>query len=174
LISASEKAKRVIAIFPYVPDTSPIHVLRQRFDPLAALVPPHITLVFPFESELTSEHLREHILQAVADIRTFPVRLANVTGAEGEYLFLNVKQGNDDLIALHDWLYMGPLAGFLSPHHTYAPHMTVGRLTDPAAWREAVLLTAGLDVRHDMIVHEISVYVIQDDGSWRIESVVPL
>jgi 2'-5' RNA ligase len=157
-----------------MPGTSPIHVLRQRFDPLVALVPPHITLVFPFESELTSEQLRQHIQQVVADIRPFPVRLANVTGAEGEYLFLNVKQGNDDLIALHDRLYMGPLAGFLSPHHTYVPHMTVGRLTDPGAWREEVLLAAGLDVRHDMIVHEISVYVIQDDGSRRIESVIPL
>jgi hypothetical protein len=34
--------------------------VRLAYDPLAALVPPHITLVFPFASDLTTADLEDH------------------------------------------------------------------------------------------------------------------
>ena len=166
--------RRVIVIFPAIPETSPIHELRRRFDPLATLVPPHITLVFPFESDLDKKEIEDHVRESTANMRPFPVLLQQVTGHEGEYLFLNVKQGNDRLIALHDSLYDGPLADYLSYDQTFVPHMTVGRFADQVAWREAVSVVAGISVSHDIVVDAISVYVIESDGNRRVETVVAL
>jgi MFS superfamily sulfate permease-like transporter len=101
--------RRAIVIFPELLEASPIFELRRRFDPLAELVPPHLTLVFPFDSELTTGQMRDHVQGSVTGIAAFPVRLSQVTGSEGEYLFLNIKYGNDGIIALHDRLYTGLL-----------------------------------------------------------------
>lgn len=166
--------RRVIVVFPELPAASPIHELRRRFDPLAAVVPPHLTLVFPFDSELTSAQLREHIRAATAGIAAFPIALSRVTGSEGEYVFLNVKKGNDQLIALHDRLYTGALEPMLSIEHTFTPHLTLGRLADRASWRQALELAQTFDVRLDTTVAELSVYQIATSGPRQVELVVAL
>lgn len=93
---------RAIVVFPSLDDLQPILPFRRRWDPLAELVPPHLTLVFPFNDPIAPVELRAHVAEVVRDFEPFAVRLSGVTGSEGEYLFLNVKQGNDTLIALHD------------------------------------------------------------------------
>ena len=44
---------RTIMIFPEFENIDNINDIRKKYDPLADLVLPHITLVFPFDSELT-------------------------------------------------------------------------------------------------------------------------
>jgi hypothetical protein len=46
------KLKRAIVIFPKFENVYPIEQLRKQFDPLARTIEPHITVVFPFESDL--------------------------------------------------------------------------------------------------------------------------
>lgn len=166
--------RRVIVIFPDIPAASPIHELRRRFDPLAGIVPPHITLVFPFRSNLTAAQMRRHVQSAVRGISPFHIRLAQITASEGEYILLNVKQGNDQVIALHDRLYEGTLASFLSFEQTFVPHMTVGRLADEQTLREALAFTATVHINLAIVVTEVSVYTINDDGARAVESVIPL
>jgi hypothetical protein len=53
------KLKRSIIIFPqFGNDTNLIQNIRHQYDPLASKIAPHITLVFPFESEISSEAYR--------------------------------------------------------------------------------------------------------------------
>src|SRR5690349_16746674 len=99
--------RRVIVTFPPSGDVARLAILRERFDPLARLVPPHITLVHPFADDISDGELRAHVEDATRGLPAFPVRLSGITGAEGEYVFLNVKQGNDALIELRDRLYAG-------------------------------------------------------------------
>ncbi len=47
--------ERTIMIFPKFDNLDIINSIRDKYDPLAKLVPPHLTLVFPFKSELTKE-----------------------------------------------------------------------------------------------------------------------
>jgi 2'-5' RNA ligase len=132
---------RAIVIFPaFVGDgqAAEIERLRQAYDPLAEVIPAHITLAFPFESELEAGELEAHMRAAARGIGRFVVELREITGQEGEYLFLNVKRGNDAIIALHDRLYTGPLAEHLSPAHTFVPHLTVGRLANAVAFNVAL------------------------------------
>ncbi len=171
--------RRAIVILPEFSDSgqaAEIERLRQAHDPLAGVIPAHITLVFPFESELTVDALESHMRAATKGIRRFPMELREVTGQEGEYLFLNVKRGNDALVALHDRLYTGPLAEHLSPAHTFVPHMTVGRLADAAAFGEALAearRTTGTKT-FTAEARAITLYRPGEEGERAVERVVAL
>lgn len=73
---------RFIALFPPAEEMRAVQGLRRRWDPLAEFVHPHLTLVFPFESEDSTDVLRAHVEHAVAGVRAFPIHLAGVTGSE--------------------------------------------------------------------------------------------
>ncbi len=45
---------RTVMIFPEFENMYVIDPVRNRYDPLAKLVRPHITIVFPFESDMRS------------------------------------------------------------------------------------------------------------------------
>jgi 2'-5' RNA ligase len=97
-----------------------------------------------------------------------------MTGHEGEYLFLNVKEGNDRLIALHDCLYSDLLSPFLLAEHTFVPHLTVGRLPNESAWRSAVSEVCKLSINEQFLVTSVSIYVVESDGRRWVESSVML
>jgi 2'-5' RNA ligase len=163
---------RAIVVFPTFDNGAIIDALRHRYDPLAAVIAPHITLVFPFRSDIAPAALRQHIAEAVAGMRPFPVRLHAITGHAGEYLFLNVKRGNDELIALHDRLYTGMLTPFLAPEFTFAPHLTVGRLADQHAFRSALREAHAERAVFAATVRAVAVHAIAHDGSGFTEMVV--
>lgn len=158
--------RRAIVTYPELEHMECIEGVRRAYDPLAAHIRPHVTLVFPFESALATETLAAHMRETAAGIGPFQVALRKITGHLSEYLFLNVIQGNDTLIALHDQLYTGPLAAFFVPDQTYFPHLTVGRLsaleTFEAALAEARRMT-GTRVFAGT-VRAITIYQIATDG----------
>jgi 2'-5' RNA ligase len=149
---------RAIVLFLPGPEPDSVVALRRQFDPLFGSLAAHVTLVFPFQSDMLPEALRLHVEQAVRGVSPVTVRLAGVTGANGQYLFVNVKRGNDALIELHDRLYRGPLEAYLSREFTYTPHVTVGRFTDDVAFRAAleVAFTAAIDF--EATLDAVSVY----------------
>jgi 2'-5' RNA ligase len=123
-------AQFAIVAFPETDATSAIEEVRARFDPLASTIGAHVTLVFPFATDLTTSNLRQHIEDVVAATPPFDIELSDVSMEEGGYVFLNVSVGRERIAALHDGLYSGRLAEHLSRGHRYQPHITVGRLRD--------------------------------------------
>lgn len=166
--------KRVIVIFPKFEQLGLIEQIRSEFDPLAASVKAHITLVPPFENDISSEQLHSHIENAIQDIQPFHIALQSITGQEDEFLFLNVKRGNDKLIELRDALYSGVLATHFLPQYTYIPHLTVGRLRNKDLFLKAVTAAQEITTTFETQVNEISVYKIQCDGTRSIEFHIPL
>ena len=132
---------RAIHLFPKFSNLHSINALRARYDPLVNLIPPHMTLVFPFKSEIASDALREHVKQSTVGLKPFRIVLADVSGAGDEYLFLNVKLGNDQIIQLHDKLYTGMLRQYLNRSLTYTPHLTVGRIKNKRTFASALAET---------------------------------
>ena len=131
--------KRAIVLFPKFQNMDAIRNIRERFDPLASYIAPHITIVFPFESALSTAELDAHMRRALAGVKRFAVRLQGITGDFRDgYLFLNVKKGNDAIIALHDLLYRDALEPFLFRKVTYCPHITVGRIEAQSAFDSAL------------------------------------
>ena len=56
---------RAIMIFPEFKNINIINDIRKKYDPLANLVLPHITLVFPFDSKLTNEELNLYMRESL-------------------------------------------------------------------------------------------------------------
>jgi 2'-5' RNA ligase len=164
----------VIMIFPEREGLEAVEALRRRYDPLANQIPAHITLVFPFSTDLSQERLRRHLADAVRGMAPFPVRLRDVTGHEGEYLFLNVKRGNNAPFELHDRLYSGPLTAHRSNEHTFVPHLTVGRLPDREAFHAALEEVRNWPGELDVTVRSVSAYRIAEDGGRSIDLEVSL
>ena len=169
----TDRAEQVI-LAPVEPASPWVEAVRRRFDPLASVVPPHLTLVFPFESELSPEDVAAHMAAALAGVAAFEVTLDGLTGAEESYLFHTVKRGNDELIELHDRLYSGPLAAHLDATRPYLPHVTVGRVTPVAAWRAALEELVGSAPRSTMTVRRVVSYRRWPDGSTRPDNSVHL
>lgn len=60
-----DTVKRAIVILPRFEGLDRIEQFRRRYDPLASRIAPHITLVFPFESDLSADQLCAHMQQVI-------------------------------------------------------------------------------------------------------------
>jgi 2'-5' RNA ligase len=177
-VSASELVSdqiiRAIVIFPTFVNAAPIELLRRAYDPLADFIAAHITLVFPFRSSMSTGALAAHMRRATRDLTPFEVTLREVTGHREEYLFLNVKRGADQLVALHDQLYSGVLTRYHAPDHTFTPHLTVGRLDSAERFALALIDARRMTALFTVRVEEIVAYRIGDQGSRAIDCQVLL
>lgn len=117
-------------IFPEFENMEIIGKIREKYDPLARLVRPHITLVFPFESEMDNTEIERVLNERLEGIRPFEIELQGFSKVEdrfGNYLFLDVIKGREELIRIHDLLYANDFKKY-DIGVGYVPHMTVGKL----------------------------------------------
>ena len=126
-------------IFPDFENIDIIDLIRKQYDPLAEFVRPHITIVFPFDSELSNEEL-EHILDVrLKDMEPFHLELRGFSKHSdrfGNYLFLNLTRGSEIVEKIHDELYSNEFKMYCSDFD-YVPHMTVGKLASVSEMDEA-------------------------------------
>lgn len=120
---------RSVLIFPQLNDRFTINRIRQRYDDLYEHIAPHISLVFPFDNELTDETIIQVVSDVIKKQQQFKLRLTVVSGdPKNGYVWLVVDQGSKILTELHDALYAEPI---LNPYYRedlpYQPHVTVAQ-----------------------------------------------
>ncbi|WP_372906911.1 2'-5' RNA ligase family protein [Rossellomorea marisflavi] len=151
-----------------------INKLRKKYDPLYGLIPPHITLVFPFTSNLSSNQIKEHISKVLRHEKPFDINLQGISGADETYLFLNIKVGNDNIIRLHDKLYSGILQKFLYRRVTYLPHVTIGKFNNIKEFDKGLIDTEDFEVSFKTNVSEIVVETIDEKEKSKVEFIFEL
>ncbi|MEW8956010.1 2'-5' RNA ligase family protein [Clostridium sp.] len=162
--------KRSIILFPNFCNVNTIENIRKKYDSLADYIQPHITIVFPFESEISTEELKKHFNESLKGVKKFGIQLRDFTGDFRDgYLFLNVKKGNDHIIELHDKLYSGILKKFLYNKITYCPHLTVGRTNEQIEFNKAIEELSFYDERFETVIDKIYVENIDDNENSIIE-----
>ena len=163
---------RTIMIFPQFDNMELIDNIRNRYDPLASLVRPHITLVFPFESSMSNGELAEILEDRLQSIKPFVLELCGISkqkDAFGNYLFLNVVKGGEELRRIHRTLYDNEFKE-LDKGYSYIPHMTLGKLPSPQELNEAYDDIKDERCQFRTMVNKISVEMIGD----REESIIVL
>jgi 2'-5' RNA ligase len=153
---------RTIMIFPEFDNIDVINDIRKKYDPLADLVQPHITLVFPFDSELTNDELKLYLKECLSGIQSFKVELQGFSKQEnkyGNYLILNVVQGMDVIKNIHDRLYKDKLKQF-DAGYEYVPHMTVGKVSSTELLEKAFDDVSKCKDKFSTMVKKISVEMI--------------
>lgn len=155
---------RTIMVFPEFENIDVINNIRKKYDPLAELVLPHITLVFPFESDLTNDELNLHLKDCLNYIQPFKIELEGFSKQEnkyGNYLFLNVVQGIELIKNIHDRLYKDKLKQF-DAGYDYVPHMTVGKVSSMELLNKAADDLNKYSCKFSTVVNKISVEMIGD------------
>ena len=171
--------ERCIMIFPEFSNIKVIEEIRGKYDPLARHVRPHITLIFPFHSDIATAELETHLKEVLEGVIPFELTMQGITPVQsfGNYLFLNIAKGQEEIKDLHKALY----TGLLGPYHPqwlksggFYPHMTVGKLEQDHEYREAAEAVKDRKEIFNTIVKKISVEIIDDNEDSIIELEFPL
>ena len=127
---AAKVLTRTTMIFPEFEEMEIIDGIREKYAPLARLVRPHITIVFPFENQMSNNDIADILSDRLKNIHPFELVLNGISKQEdrfGNYLFLDVKEGSTEICTIHNILYDNEFC----EHDLglgYKPHMTVGKL----------------------------------------------
>jgi len=170
--------RRAIVWFPPFPIDAPIEPFRRRFDPMADSLPAHVSLVFPFSTNLTVTQLASHIRRIVGNWPSLPVKFRDIEGILDEFVFLMVRDGADAIVALHDKLYRGILKAYLRDDIPYLPHATIGRTTgNPSCSTfDAMQEIAAQEVSGEWrcVLRELAIVTLHPDGTITIDQSIPL
>ncbi len=156
---------RTIMVFPEFENMEIIDNIRNQYDPLAKLVRPHITLVFPFKSQMSNEELTQILNIRLMSVKPFELKLGGISKQQdtfGNYLFLNVLQGMDEICRIHQILYDNEFKKFDSGF-PYVPHMTVGKLSTAQLLENALNDLKTMNTIFSTVVNKISVEMIGDN-----------
>ena len=170
---------RCIMVFPKFDNINVIDRIRDKYDPLSNFVRPHITLVFPFESDISPLELNEHIKNSLLDSRPFNLTMQGFSASVepwSNYLFLNVTEGLQALYQLSNKLYTGILDKYQSDIYKerYCPHLTVGNLNKNIDYQSILDNLQNEKTQFMTCVNCVDVEIIGDDESSKSEMTIPL
>ncbi len=164
---ATELVRIGVAIGIPQPWGAQIDAARERSgDPLAALIPSHVTLLGPTDvpADMLPE-IEKHLTEVAGTHHAFAMHLRG-TGTfrpVTDVVFVAVALGISDCELLAGAVRSGPLARDLNfPYH---PHITVAHDIEPAGLDAAFEDMAGYSAHFD--IDHFTSYVHGDDGRWR-------
>jgi 2'-5' RNA ligase len=157
-----------VAWFPSFEGIERIESFRARHDPMARLIPAHLSLVFPFPTAQSALQVVTHVQRVVSRWPPIAVSFRVPRLAVNEFVFLMASRGADSVSALHDKLYTRSLRHHLRRDLPYEPHITLARDADfarlEAAYEEAREI---FGAEMGAVMREVSVLAVERDG--RIE-----
>ncbi len=111
-------------------------MIREKYDELFAVIDPHITLAFPFKSNISNEKLRQQLLDITKDINPFKIKCKGVTLRKDErintyYIFLNLIEGKEIINEINRKIYENILKDIDIKKYNYKPHITLGNTNNP-------------------------------------------
>jgi 2'-5' RNA ligase len=134
-------------------------------DPMATVIPAHITLVTTTPTH-DWEAARDHVREVARTQAPFMVTIAG-TGSfrpVSPVVFINVEEGFEECVELHEKLQTGPLARELP--FAYHPHVTIAHDVAPESLDEAE--TVLKDYRATFPVVSMGLYEHDADGIWQL------
>ena len=163
--------KRSIILFPAFDNLDLLDAIRRDHDPLFGYIAPHVTLVFPFASDLTGQEVQRHLEKAIAECSAFEASFRSFSGDYRDgYIFLDCVKGNDAIIGLHDLLYSGPLKDEIFNEVPYFPHITVGKVAEPSLFSKIVRELNEMHVTFTCWIDRVYVEQIGEDEQSIVES----
>jgi 2'-5' RNA ligase len=134
-------------------------------DPMATVIPAHITLVTTTPTD-DWEAARDHVREVARTQAPFMVTIAG-TGSfrpVSPVVFINVEDGFEECVELHEKLQTGPLARDLP--FAYHPHVTIAHDVAPESLDEAE--TVLKDYRATFPVVSMGLYEHDTNGIWQL------
>ena len=123
------KGKRDILIIPRFENTEKIQRIRKKYDELYEILPPHITLAFPFENEISNNEIKVKLKELLKEVKPFKITCKGISIKEDKrvgtfYIFLNIIEGKEILKDINKKIYTEILNKPII--EIYEPHITLG------------------------------------------------
>ena len=169
--------QRCVHIFPKFENNHEIQSIREKYDHLHKCIEPHITLVFPFESDLNVQDMTNAVKRVLDNISSFEITAKGLKAVEshGFYLFLEIDKGSSAISNLHYKLHEYELSPYQSPwtkDGSYKPHITVGRFLNEEDMLAAYNDLRAFNTEFKTLVTKVFVEIIGENDESIIESVV--
>ena len=125
------EGKRDILIVPKFNNIHKIQMIREKYDELFDIIEPHITLAFPFRSNISNEKLRKQLTEIIRDINPFRIKCKGLTLRKDKkintyYIFLNIVEGKEIINEINHKIYENILSDVDIEKYNYEPHITLG------------------------------------------------
>ena len=116
-----------------------VDAYRRKYDPLAKVIPPHISLVDPFQYTQPIETLYDHLKEVGEFHAPIKVFLAGWDSYEGKdfQIHLPMTAGRSELMNLHYDLLAGPLNYLAAKIQDYWPRVVFGRFSEKSEFEAA-------------------------------------
>lgn len=147
------KGKRDILIFPRFKNINRIQEFRNKYDPLANLIAPHITIAFPFSDNISNDELIIKLTKLLENFKPFIIVFKELSLSKDNYIFLNCIQGKREIMQLHDKIYEQILPSHFKNSIKYIPHITLGKANNIQEFDS-------FDYEFKTVVDEISIELI--------------
>jgi len=170
----SKKIERCIHIFPSFKNSASLDNIRNRYDYLCSCIEAHITLVFPFKSDLSIDEITLDLQKVLSDIKPFEIRTKDIQAVDnhGYYLFLNIDEGSDIISKLHYKFHKGILSPYQSEwtkDGSFLPHITIGRFDNSVDMNNAWKEVKDLSLDYVAVIDRVYVEIIGDNEESIIE-----
>ena len=164
-----------VAWLPKFEGIDRVEAFRRRHDPASALIPAHLTLVFPFPTAHSRLQVETHVQRVVSRWPPIPVTFRGVRMEANEFVFLMAARGAASIAALHDKLYTRSFQPHLRRDLPYAPHITLARCSDFDRL-EATLGEAEDEFRVELseVLREVALLSVGHDGKIEVLESIPL
>jgi 2'-5' RNA ligase len=110
----------------------------------------------------------------LSGLKPFRITLQGITPVQsfGNYLFLEITEGKDEIVEIHKRLYTGLLES-VHPQWLkvggYHPHMTVGKIADEEEYKAATKYVEHINDMFCSVFEKVSVEVIDENEDSLIE-----
>ncbi len=126
---ANKQMLRSVLIFPKITQSKTIQQIRNQYDPLASHIRPHISLVFPFDSNRSNQDILKAVEASAKTFFPFIATFNKLGHDDNGYVWLAASTGRQKLIEVHDALYEDNcFSSFLRQDIPYNPHITLGKV----------------------------------------------
>jgi 2'-5' RNA ligase len=164
-----------LVVFPPKPVRGRIDRWRRIYDPYHKIIPPHVTMVFPFMREKTWNKNRAKIASNIKTFAPFTITLREIHFFKGEPRVLWLKPSDKgELSSIHESLRRQFPKYVSSSGFDFVPHLSIGFLDTDQALRDAWKIVSDAWRPVTFKVDRIYYVVHNQRGRWRIKSTLPL
>ena len=121
--------KRVIFIEPNI-NNKIINKIFNKYNSDSKFVNPHICLVFPFESNLTTNEIDTILKNTLSGVECFDIFIKGISISyenNNNFIFLNIADTNDILATISEKLYYELGNNAILKTDKYIPHITIAK-----------------------------------------------
>lgn len=99
---------------------------RKRYDPYSNLLSEHVTFIHPVPENIGRKNMERHIETVLKKWNSFEVHFCLLEKTLDHWMYLGAREGNNQVVDLHDQLYQGILRPYLREDLPFYPHIGLG------------------------------------------------